>query len=416
MSSDKSIKCHYQEGTIPCAFMPTSLDSRSHAKLRLKQSKVAASGEVTTLSANHPQNSHIKVEGTKFQPKKSQYAIGVFEEGSSDMMVFPASSYSVQVLVKEALIRDDEVESRDQASYLEKRKDLINTYAPVKKQRQLRAAVNAIVSDEKIEGFQESIEVMREALNDSLEAKEASSSNNTTPEESQTKGILGQMRELLPPFDLKATTPDTIYNFGALFPESLISSLDTSGSACEAIYKWISDDFRDITDEEAMLKDVSKLGTMTQIGRIFLGSKHEKKKNFAKLLNILISMISLYKIKRKRGWSAWDIYATDALAERLGELYSSDKTIGGNIDREGANKLLSHICLFTLRLTPYWEFDFSDIKADLNCQAKEILAILSFSGIVVKSTANRSGLIGSLKAPLVVQTIQAPKRKSGGGR
>jgi hypothetical protein len=276
--------------------MPTSLDSRSHGKLRLKPSKVSSSGEISTLAANHPQSSHIKVEGTKFQTKKGQYAIGVYEEGSSDMFVFQATPYSVQVLVKEAFVRGEEAQSGVQASYLEKRKDLINTYAPVKKQRQLRAAVNAIVSDEKIEGFQESVEVMREALNDSNEAKESGT------QEEQTTGIIGQMRELLPPFDLKATTPDAIYNFGALFPENLITSLDplANESACAAIYKWISDDFK-VADE--MLADVTKLGSITQLGRIYIGSKHEKKKNFAKLLNILISMISLYKLRRKKGWA-----------------------------------------------------------------------------------------------------------------
>jgi hypothetical protein len=248
---------------------------------------------------------------------------------------------------------------------------------------------------------------MREALADQVKSEGSS----------ETTGVIGQMRQLLPPFDLSATTADRIYDFSSLFPESLIASLDVSDadSACASIYKWINEDFPVSTSDDDILKEVKQMNTIKQISRIFLSNRHEKKKGFTKLLNILISMLSLYKIKRKKNWTAWDIYASEPLASKLAELYSFEGTVGGQIDREGANKLFSHICIFILRLTPFWEFDYSDLKTDLNCQAKEILSILAFCGITVKATANRAGLIGSLKAPLTVQTSFSSGARKGKG-
>ena len=399
-------KCRAADETIKCGFMPTSLDSRSHSKLRLRSLDSGEIVDCNKIGGSHPNNHSIKVEGVKFEPTKGKYAIGVIVGESSTMSVHPVSTFAVQALVNDAIIRDDEG-SQSTQSFLEKRKELINTYAPVKKQRQLRAAVNALVSDEKIEGFQESVESMREALVD----QEKPDTNN------ETIGVIGQMRQLLPPFDLTATTPDGIYDFGSLFPESLLVSLDVSDaeSACAAVYKWINEDFPASTTDDDILKEVKSMHSIKQISRLFISSRHHKKKGFAKLLNILISLLSLYKIKRKKNWTAWDIYANEPLAARLAELYSFESKVGGQIDREGVNKLFSHICLFILRLTPSWEFDFSDLKVDLNCQAKEILSILGFCGITVKSTANRAGLIGTLKAPLTVQTSFGGSAKKGKG-
>jgi hypothetical protein len=401
-------KCRASDESMKCGFMPTSLDSRSHSRLRLRSLDSNEETNPSRIGGTHPNNSSIRVEGTKFEPAKARYAIGRISDDSPTMSLHPVHSYAVQALVNDAIIRDEE-ESPSTQSFLEKRKELINTYAPVKKQRQLRAAVNALVSDEKIEGFHEAVETMRDALIDQVKAEPST----------ETTGVMGQMRQLLPPFDLSATTPDAIYDFGALFPESLLTSLDVSGvdGVCAGVYKWINEDFPATCAEDDILKEVKSMNTIKQISRVFMSNRHEKKKGFAKLLNILISMLSLYKIKRKKNWTAWDIYATDTLAAKLGELYTFDGTIGGQVDRESANKLFSHICLFILRMTPSWEFDFSDLKTDLNCQAKEILSILGFCGIMVKSTANRAGIIGTLKAPLVVQTsFGSAARKGKGGK
>ena len=402
-----SYKCRAADEVIQCGFMPTSLDSRSHSKLRLKSLDSNGILDSHRIGGSHPNNHSIKVEGAKFEPSKGKYAIGVITGDSTTMKIHPASPYAIQTLVNDAIIRDGE-ESQSTQSFLEKRKELINTYAPVKKQRQLRAAVNALVSDEKIEGFQESVETMREALVD----QEKPETNN------ETTGIIGQMRQLLPPFNLAATTPEGIYDFGSLFPETLLGSLDMSveESACAAVYKWINEDFPASTSDDDMLKEVKSMHTIKQMSRVFVTSRHQKKKGFAKLLNILISLLSLYKLRRRRNWTAWDIYANEPLATRIAELYTVEQKVGGQIDREGANKLFSHICLFILRMTPHWEFDFSDLKIDLNCQAKEILSILGFCGITVKSTANRAGIIGTLKAPLVVQTSFGSAKRGKGGK
>jgi hypothetical protein len=158
--------------------------------------------------------------------------------------------------------------------------------------------------------------------------------------------------------------------------------------------------------------EMKNLKTLGQLGRLFMVSKQEKRKNFAKLVNILISMMYLYKMKRKKNWTHSDIYAPEPLAQRLAELYTFDKAVGAQIDREGTNKLFAHIVVFVLRLTPFWEFDFSNLKTDLNVQSKDLLAILSFCGISVKS---RTGLAGKLTAPLTVHTNGGgkgvPKRK-----
>ena len=403
---DRVVNCHVEPGTLRCAFMPTALDSRSHQKLRFKRPLSSSASTSEVLSSSHPQNSKIKVEGTRFNPKSSRYAIGVMQEGSDDLFVYEASSFSVQALVDGVVVRHSESDQQA-GSYQDKKKELINTYAPVKKQRQLRAAVNAIVSDEKIEGYDESMEAMKQSLKAAAEAAEEKGAVS----EQQT-GILGQMRDLLPPFDLSASTPGAIYDFSVLFPETLVAALDPSDteSTCHALLRWIHEDFRPVMGEDDQFAEVKRMKVLSQLGRLYFAAKQEKRKNFAKLLNILVSMILLFRLKRKKGWSAFDVYATDPLAQRLGELYSPDKCIGGTIDREGGNKLFAHIALFTLRLTPYWEFDFSDLKIDLNVQSKDLLAILGFSGISTKQSAGKSGLVGTLKAPLVVPTSFGPKR------
>jgi hypothetical protein len=398
--------------------MPAVLDSRSHSKLSFNRDGNGSSG-AEVLSASHPQNSKIKVEGTSFIPNNGVYAVGVIDTNTKELHVFEAATFSVQALVGESLrkrVNEDEGILGGSA-YLEKKKDLINTYAPVKKQRQLRAAINAVVSDEKIEGFDESMESMKQTLAEAAQAAEEKAKLS----DQQITGIIGQMRDLLPPFDLQATTASEIYDFSTLFPESLVSCLDPNdtNSTCHALLKWIHEDFKPVspstTAEEDQFVEMKRLISLGQLGRLYFASKQDKRKTFAKLLNILISMVFLYKIRRKKNWEAYDVYANDALAKRLGELYSPDKRIGGAIDREGAHKLLAHICIFVLRLTPFWEFDFSDLKTDLNVQAKELIAMLVFCGISVKQSAGKSGMLGTLKAPLVIQTGGNQRKGKGAG-
>jgi hypothetical protein len=403
--SNTVVHCHFEDGKMPCAFMPTALDSRSHSTLKFKRTADDANNSSTTLASVHPQNTKIRVEGTRFNPNSSRYAIGILQEGSSDLFLYEAEAFSVQALVDGIVVHnhDGPIVDGKTNSYLDKKKELINTYAPVKKQRQLRAAVNSYVSDEKIEGYEESMETMKKTLQaaETLDEKKISLEQQT--------GIIGQMRDLLPPFDLEATAPGGIYDFSVLFPENLLAGIDPTDteSTCHVLLKWIHDDFRPVlSSEDDIFAEMKSMKTLIQLGRLYFAAKQEKRKSFAKLLNILVSMIYLYKNKRKKNWEAYDIYANQLLAQRLGELYSPDKQAGGLIDREGANKLLAHIALFILRLTPYWEFDFSDVKTDLNIQSKDLLAILAFCGIKIKQTSGRSttSLVGSLKAPLVVQT------------
>lgn len=399
--SSKVLKCRRDEGTISCAFMPTSLDSRSHGKLKFKR----RSEESSVLSANHPQNSKIKVEGTLLQSKTSKYAIGVYEEGSSKLYLYEASPFSVQAMLDGVVVHASDTGAEPTSSYLEKKKDLINTYAPVKKQRQLRAAVNAVVSDEKIEGYEESREVMKQSI-----ADDTRDEKSTGLIESNT-GILGQMRALLPPFDLEATSAGAIFDFSSLFPESLVAAIDPTeaDSTCNALFKWINDDFRGPSPEDEWA-EMKNLKTIVQLGRLYMASKQEKKKNFAKLVNIVVSMMYLYKLRRRKNWTPSDIYAPLALAERLAELFCPDKQLGDPIDREGTNKLFAHLVVFLLRLTPFWEFDFSDLKTDLNVQSKELVSILSFSCIALKG---KSGLVGHLQAPLKVQPVGGYKKQGG---
>lgn len=387
--------CRVKEGSISSAFMPTALDARSHKRLRFAESKVDKHGQLQAISSTHPQNPDIVVEGTRVNPSSSRYVVGVIRDDNSGKIdLYDGDVYSVQAVVRLSSMSDPADTTSGVQAYLEKKKELINTYAPVKKQRQLRAAVNSIVSDEKIEGFEDSMGAMKEELK--LEETRLSQTLN-----SQQSGVIGQMRELLPPFDLKATTPGGIFDFGVLFGESLMNSLSDpladETSVSGFLYKWVSEGF--VTGNEDLV-EVAKLKTISQLIRLFSAHKQEKKKNMAKLVSILVSMIFLYKEKRKKNWSSFDIYAsTETLSDRIGELYTSDKQTGGTVDRECTQKLLAHICLFILRLTPFWEFDFGDLKSDLNLQLKEILAIMTFAGISFKSGT----LIGRLKAPLVIQ-------------
>ena len=414
--SKRRVVCHYDDSAIDCAFMPAVLDSRNHSKLSLKASSKDGEDKSQVLSGFHPENLKVKVEGTPFQSANGVYAVGVLEADSNELYVFKANTVSVRALVKgPSASRLDEDSPLTSGAYLEKKKDLINTYAPVKKQRQLRAAINAVVSDEKIEGFQESVQSMKQSLVDAAEMAD----DKAKVGDQQITGVLGQMRDLLPPFDLQASAPADIYDFTLLFPESLVSSLNPSdeNSSCHALLRWVHDDFRPVSssttlDEDPFL-EMKQLKTLGQLGRLYGASKQDKRKTFAKLLNILVSMIFLYKLKRNKKWSAFDIYANDELAHRLAELYSPDKQVGGTIDREGAHKLFAHICLFLLRLTPFWEFDFADIKTDLNVQSKDLLAILGFCGIQVRQTPGKDGMLGILKAPLVVQPAGIVRKGKG---
>jgi hypothetical protein len=395
--------------------MPAVLDSRNHAKLRLKASVMDDEGNPQVLSGFHPENPKIKVEGTHFKSSNGVYAIGVIEPESHELYVFDAKTISVRALVKSPSATLDEDDGPlTGGAYMEKKKDLINTYAPVKKQRQLRAAINSVVSDEKIEGFQESVQSMKQ----SLEAAEATEGKSKAREQ-QVTGVLGQMRDLLPPFDLESSIPAEIYDFTSLFPDSLVSSLDPNdeNSACHALLRWVHDDFKPVSSSTTLDQDpfmeLKQLKTLLQLGRLYGASKQDKRKTCARLFNILASMVFLYRQKRNRKWSAFDVYANDELAQRLAELYSPDRTVGCAIDREGAHKLFAHICLFLLRLTPFWEFDFADIKIDLNVQSKDLLSILSFCGIHVRQTPGKDGMLGILKAPLVVQQAGVVRKGKG---
>ncbi len=391
--------------------MPTALDARSHAKLRFKRSSQEQSGKIEVLKSSHPQNTKIKVEGTLFNPTSGIYAIGVMEQGSDDLFIYEANPFSVQALVGDILASCED-DGSNMSSYLEKKKDLINTYAPVKKQRQLRAAVNAIVSDEKIEGYEESMVSMKQSLKEAAEAAESK-----LKDQQQMTGVLGQMRDLLPPFNLEATTASGIYDFSALFPESLVSTIDPTdtNTTCHALLRWIHEDFvppsSTATDAEEPFLEMKRTRSVAQLGRLFVSAKQEKRKTFAKLLNIFTSMVALYKLRKKKTWTPYEVYANDELATKLGELYSPDKRVGGMIDREGAHRLLAHIVLFVLRLTPYWEFDFTDLKIDLNLQAKELQAIIAFCGITIRGS--KTGLVGTLKAPLVIQPAGGYRKGAG---
>lgn len=408
------VDCHYENGNVSCAFMPTALDSRSHDKLRFKRSADSQGDSNSRLVSNHPQNSKIRIEGTRFQSLSGKYAIGVMEDGGDQLYLYEATSFSVQALVNEALARTEIASVPIRSSYLEKKKELINTYAPVKKQRQLRAAINSVVSDEKIEGYEGSMESMKQSL------KEATELTDSRAGELQETGVLGQMRELLPPFDLTADAACNIYDFSALFPETLLSTLDPNDtqSTCHALLRWIHDDFRPLLSTDTIAEDpfveVKHLKSVIQLGRLFISAKQEKRKTFAKLLNVFVSMVFLYRLKRRKSWTPFDVYSVESVAHRLGELYSTQKQSGGAIDREGANRLLAHIVLFVLRLTPNWEFDFADLKSDLNLQSTELLSILSFCGITIKGS--KTGTVGALKAPLQVHLGAFGNQRKGRGK
>ena len=407
VKSSSRVTCKVESGKVYCGFMPTTLDARTHGKLRFDCKGSESEAGLQILSGSHPRNSNIQLEGSSFVPTSSRYAIGVIEEGSESMSIYEAVPFSIQALVDDVPDRKTLVD--DGKTYNEKKSELINTYAPVKRQRQLRATVNAIVSDERIESFDDSLAKMKVALKTEENEEKA---KTCTPVES---GIVGQMRELLPPFDLTATLSGGIYDFSTLFPQELLAEMDTTDtqSVCHSLLCWIHDDFRpQKEDESKYFAEVKFVKSIMQLGRLYMASKQEKRKSFARLLNILVSMIFLYKSKRKKNWSAWDIYASDGLAQRLAELYG--KEIGTPLDREGTNKLFAHICIFILRLTPFWEFDFADLKTDLNLQAKELLSMLSFCGIVVRKAAG-SGILGTLKAPLVVPTSVGKGKGKGKG-
>lgn len=385
--------------------MPTALDSRSHKRLRFSEARLDKAGSLQMISSTHPQNPEIIVEGTKVNPSSSKYIVGVIRgDNKGTIELYDGDVFSVQAVVRLSSISDSKEGATGVQAYLDKKKELINTYAPVKKQRQLRATVNSIVSDEKIEGFHESMGTMRDALK--VEEERLVELSTT-----QQSGVLGQMKELLPPFDLTATAPSGIFDFGFLFGESLMNSLteplNDEKSTSGFLYMWVSEGFLPTSPSD--FAEVAKLKTLEQLVRMFVAHKHEKKKSMTKLFSILVSMIFLYKERRKRHWNASDVYASsEALASRLGELYTIDKQTGGGIDRECTQKLLAHICLFILRLTPFWEFDFGDLKTDLNIQMKELAAVMSFCGIAFKTGA----LLGRLKAPLVVQdTFKGGQRK-----
>jgi hypothetical protein len=397
----KTYRCEVNEGSATCAFMPTSLDSRCHKRLRFNAKASDKEGNTSVITSSHPQNSEIVVEGTKIHPASSKYVVGIVDDASGRIELVDADVFSVHTMVRLSAMTEDTTSTGGLQAYLDKKKELINTYAPVKKQRQLRASVNSIVSDEKIEGFMESMNTMRDAL------KEEDKHVTSEVPNSQS-GVLAQMRELLPPFSLEATTPGEIYDFGAVFGESLMSSigdfLADESTVSGYIYKCVSSGH--ISTNVEGMEEVHKLQTFQQLHRLFTAHKHDKKKNMAKLLSILVSMIFLFKEKRKKNWTSFDIYSSsEVLTERLAELYS----IGGIVDRECTQKLLAHICLFILRLTPFWEFDFGDLKTDLNIQAKELIATMTFAGINFKT----GGYLGRLKAPLVVQTpYQGGKRNN----
>ena len=382
------VTCQVGDGTLFCGFMPTSLDSRAHSKLRFEVKKHSTEGDPLVLSSKHPRNSHIKVEGTLFSQAGSKYAIGVFREGSDTMDVYDASSFSVQTLVGDTVCLINDAVSAENVvsqSYNEKKSELINTYAPVKRQRQLRATVNAVVSDEKIEGFEDSVTQMK-----------------TETRVVNESGILVQMRNLLPPFDLTAETPDKV--FSDVFPLLLLDAADVE-SSCHAILQWVHDP----ANRDANFASIWTLGCVSQLGRLFASSRHQKRKTFAKQLNVIISMIMLYNCRRKKNWTAWDIYASEQLGVKLAELFTNG-VIGATIDRENTSKLLAHICVHLLRATPAYEFDFADLKADLNIQAKEMNGMMGYCGMTTKGPS----LLGKLKAPLVVPTSFGPKGKGKG--
>lgn len=319
----------------------------------------------------------MPIEGTFISQQPVKYAIGYREAGSNTMRVFECDVFSVDMNVKRTAPEADE--KMQAGNYLEQRTALIESYAPAKKRRQVKLAVNAQVKDDKILDSEKSIKDLKEQM-------------ATQVANAPLSGVLAQMHELLPPFDTEATDPARIFDFSTIFTDEVISSLNPSdeSSICAGILQWMKSGCQAVPPSHELYPILS-LRTIIKLGQIFLSSEHMKRKSFARLVVICAGLLLSFIHRAESKRSAETVCVTQEVKHVFDSAYG-----WGRLNQEGADRLLCHLILFIIRLTPDSSFTFGLLTEDIKgLNPRDLSPILEFCGLKISS-----GLTGKLAAPL----------------
>ena len=368
--------------------LPTVLLSRKLTEEQRDglQFSLDSSGAKPRLIGSDQANEDVPMEGNLITSNPVKYAIGFRESGADKMKIFEVDMFSVDPGLKRPAVSDELLAG---GSYYEQRQTLIDSYAPAKKRRQVKLAINAQVKDEKIHAFDESMRDLRTKLKE-------------TPV-SETSGVLAQMTSILPPFDVEATEPAHVFDFTLIFTDEFLASFDPSeeGSAAEQMTQWIKDGCRSIGAEHP-LEPILSLRTINRLANIFIESVHMKKKSFARMLLVAGVLVLMYSQRQDKTRSADSLCIPEDAKRALDRLYG-----WGRLNQENSDKLLCHLCLWLARLTPDWRFPFQLLIEDIKgINPRDLSGVLEFCGFKLSS-----GLNAALVAPLKVAEIR--KRKGG---
>ncbi|KAF4680338.1 hypothetical protein FOZ62_012847 [Perkinsus olseni] len=284
------------------------------------ESKKRRGKERVHLAGGYKENENVELVGEPQPRGPTKLAVGVKRKGhDGKMYIFPASAFDVSTNIKhEGVVGalEKAKSSTTTSDWADKRGDLITTFAPVKKKRQLNSFLANRVTDDRIENFgqakrtlQKRLSEFSESPNDEdlkkelkSEASPAKKAKKDIPE-GVPKSVYRQMKEFLPSFDAHVLKVDKIFDLSQeLFTKELLSKAnvqkcDLAWELCE----WLKQGARvghKCTKPSMDAAFSSRI--ILELGRQFttcpVANRTYKVHDFASRLVIVIGLLRLFQL------------------------------------------------------------------------------------------------------------------------
>ncbi|KAF4675401.1 hypothetical protein FOL46_001695 [Perkinsus olseni] len=392
------------------------------------ESKKRRGKERVHLAGGYKENENVELVGEPQPRGPTKLAVGVKRKGhDGKMYIFPASAFNVSTNIKhEGVVGalEKAKSSTTTSDWADKRGDLITTFAPVKKKRQLNSFLANRVTDDRIENFgqakrtlQKRLSEFSESPNDEdlkkelkSEASPAKKAKKDIPE-GVPKSVYRQMKEFLPSFDAHVSKVDKIFDLSQeLFTKELLSKAnvqkcDLAWELCE----WLKQGARvghKCTKPSMDAAFSSRI--ILELGRQFttcpVANRTYKVHDFASRLVIVIGLLRLFQLRRENHLSfdetnTWGVPVP--LANSLWYIFNGENPNVKRMSVTSNYKLCCFLIISILALAqaPAWSFEFIHLCEDVpTMKDKELFQTLCFCGIKVSGGMEK--LRGKLVAPL----------------
>jgi A49-like RNA polymerase I associated factor len=346
------------------------------------------------MQTNQLSSDSIPLSGCLLKNQPMKFAVGFIKEGK--IHIIPdADCFSIDPSLPS---KRDASEILQIDNFQEQRQKLIEAYAPAKKRRQVSLAINAQIKDERIHEASTALEKAKNLASQVIE-----------DDKSHGGGVLAQMQEILPKFDLTTNDPAKIYDISDKYlPDSLVASLRPEQGFTAMTLKWILDGCK-VVPESHPYSLVLNLRFIHKLGQIFSASEHMKKKAFARFICLAGSVFYFFRLCKEKpaNRSAEKIFAdNEGVYDHLCQVFSGY----GRVTEENRNRCFCCLLILILKLTPNYEFPFGLLLEDWKSLESQMLSnSLEFIGCKV-SGGGSSNMVGKLIAPLQIPEV---KKKLG---